>query len=156
MSLDLRATFFLMQPKMLLAFLVARAYRWLMVYLESTRTPRCFSAEMLSSWSSPILYWCLELFLPGCRTLCFLLMNFMKFLLAYYSAFWHPSECQCNQLVYQPLLPVYVIIKLAEGALCPIIQVINEVVKRYWPQYWCLGYTSSDFPPSGLYADHNP
>lgn len=40
-------------------------------------------------------------------------------------------------------------------ALCPIIQVTNEVVKWYWPQCWSLGCTSSDFLPAGLHADHN-
>ncbi|KAK4806786.1 hypothetical protein QYF61_005582 [Mycteria americana] len=47
--------------------------------------------------------------------------------------------------------------KLAEGTLCPIIQIINEEVKHYWPQYRPLGYTSSDLPPTALCAtDHHP
>lgn len=29
---------------------------------------------------------------------------------------------------------------LADGALCPIIQVIYEDAKQYWPCYWSCGY----------------
>ena len=42
--------------------------------------------------------------------------------------------------------------KLGEGALCPIIQVINKYAKWYWPQYWPLGYTTSNWPLDGLDA----
>jgi len=38
--------------------LAARAHCWLMVNLSSTRTPRSLSAELLSSRSTPSLYWC--------------------------------------------------------------------------------------------------
>lgn len=34
--------------------------------------------------------------------------------------------------------------KLAEGALCPIIQVINEDVKQYWSQHQTQGCTTND------------
>lgn len=50
---DLLATFFLMQHRILLVFSASRAPCCLMVNLESTRTPRCFSAKLLSSWSAP-------------------------------------------------------------------------------------------------------
>lgn len=86
-SHDVLATFLIMQPKMLLAFLAARACYSLTVCLESTRAPRCFSADLPFKWSSPILYWCLGIFVPRCRTSYFLLLNFMRFLLASYSGF---------------------------------------------------------------------
>lgn len=35
--------------------------------------------------------------------------------------------------VYQILLPVCTVCKLAEGTPNPIIQVINEDVKQFWP-----------------------
>lgn len=42
-------------------------------------------------------------------------------------------------------------VKLAEGMLCPIIQIINEDFKQDWTLYWPLGYTAShwqlDFMP---------
>jgi len=34
-----------------------------MAYMLSTRSPRSIAAELLSSWSSPNLYWCMWLFL---------------------------------------------------------------------------------------------
>lgn len=50
-----------------------------------------------------------------------------------------------------------IICKHAEGAFCPIVQVISEDVKQYWPQYRPLGQTTSDRPPAGLcVSDHNP
>lgn len=36
------------------------------------------------------------------------------------------------------------ICELAEGTLCPIVQVFNVHVKQYWPCYQPLGYTLSD------------
>lgn len=47
--------------------------------------------------------------------------------------------------------------KLAEGVLCPIIQVIDEDIKECY--LWCgpLAHTSRDLPPAGVFAaDHNP
>ncbi|GAB0186707.1 ectonucleotide pyrophosphatase/phosphodiesterase family member 3 [Grus japonensis] len=38
-----------------------------------------------------------------------------------------------------------VISRLAEGTLCPIMQIINEDVELYWTQYSPLGYTTSDY-----------
>ena len=45
-----------------------------------------------------------------------------------------------------------VISRLAEGTLCPIIQIINEGIKQDWNQYWPLGYTTSQWPPTRLHA----
>lgn len=36
----------------------------------------------------------------------------------------------CTHLIYQPLLSVFITCKLAEGALCAIVQVINEEVTQ--------------------------
>ena len=68
-----------MHRRMPLVFLAARAHCWLMVNLSSTRTPRSLSAEMLSSRSTPSLYWCMGLFLPTCRTLHLPLLNLIRF-----------------------------------------------------------------------------
>ena len=75
-----------MHPRMPLAFLAARAHCWLMVNLLSTRTPRSLSTELLSSRSTPSLYWCMGLFLPRCRTLNFPLLNLIRFLSAQLSS----------------------------------------------------------------------
>ena len=52
-SLVLLATLFLVQARMLLAFLVTWAHCWLMFSQLSTNTPRSFSAGQLSRNSSP-------------------------------------------------------------------------------------------------------
>ena len=79
-SVSLLATLFLMQPRMLLALLAARMHYWLVFNLVSTRTRRSIFTKLLSSLSSPSMYWCLGLFLPRCRTVHFPLLNFMRFL----------------------------------------------------------------------------
>ena len=69
-SLDVLTILFLMQykrSKISLAFLASRTHFWVMVYLLSTRP---FSAELISSRSSLSLYWCMQLFLPRYRCLC--------------------------------------------------------------------------------------
>ena len=48
-SLDLLAMLCLMQPRRLLVFLAAKVHCWLMVNLVSIRSPRSFSAKLLSS-----------------------------------------------------------------------------------------------------------
>ena len=48
-SFALLATFFLMYPRMPLAFLATRAHCWLMVHLLSTRTSKSLPEELLSS-----------------------------------------------------------------------------------------------------------
>jgi len=45
-----------MDPRILLAFLTTLAYSWLMANLLATRTPRSFSAELLSGKSAPSLH----------------------------------------------------------------------------------------------------
>ena len=75
-----------MHPRISLAFLAGRAHCWLMVNLSSTRTPRSLSAELLSSRSTPSLYWCMALFLPRCRTLHLPLLNLIRFLFAQLSS----------------------------------------------------------------------
>ena len=79
-------TLLLMHPRIPLAFLAARAHCWLMVNLSSTRTPRSLSAELLSSRSTPSLYWCMGLFLPRCRTVHLPLLNLIRFLSAQLSS----------------------------------------------------------------------
>lgn len=44
--------------------------------------------------------------------------------------------------------------EVAEGSLCPVVQVINEEVKQYWTQYQSLEYTTSYLPPTGLHATY--
>jgi len=56
----------------------------LLVYghLLSSRTPRSFFTEFLFSTSTSNLYWCMQLFLPSCKTLHSLLLILISFLSA--------------------------------------------------------------------------
>ncbi|KAJ7411711.1 hypothetical protein BTVI_48726 [Pitangus sulphuratus] len=55
-ALDLLAILFSMHPRIPLALLDKRMHYWLMVNLLSTKTPRSFSRELLSSMSAANLY----------------------------------------------------------------------------------------------------
>lgn len=68
-----------MQPRIPIAFFVARAHFWFMFYLVYSRTLRAFSVKLLSSWVFRVVS-------PRYRTLHFPLLNFMRFLLAHSSS----------------------------------------------------------------------
>ncbi|KAK4832478.1 hypothetical protein QYF61_023525 [Mycteria americana] len=48
-----------------------------------------------------------------------------------------------------------VICKLTEGALDPLIQIIDKDVKQNWPQHRALGNTACDRPPTGVDSIHH-
>ncbi|KAK4823866.1 hypothetical protein QYF61_007622 [Mycteria americana] len=48
-----------------------------------------------------------------------------------------------------------VICKLTEGALDPLIQVIDKDIKQNWPQHRALGNTACDRPPTGFNSIHH-
>ncbi|KAK4815938.1 hypothetical protein QYF61_010195 [Mycteria americana] len=48
-----------------------------------------------------------------------------------------------------------VICKLTEGALNPLIQIINKDVKQNWPQHRALGNTTCDQLPTGVNSIHH-
>lgn len=52
-SLSLLAALCPAQPQRLFAFFATKAYCWLMFNLQSTRTPRTFSAKLLPRWLAP-------------------------------------------------------------------------------------------------------
>lgn len=119
-----------MQPRVLVAFFAVRVHLWLLMFsLVSTRTPRSYSPKLLPRWSAPSLSWCMGLLLP---TQHFPMLNIMWFPLAHFSSFQGPPEEQ------HTLQPFCVICRLAEGALCPILQVAKGVVEQYWIQNQAL------------------
>lgn len=71
-SLALLAGIYLMQPKMLLA--LCHKGMWLAHGQLAGTCLKSFSANPLSSQSTPSPYWCLRLFLPRCKTLHFELL----------------------------------------------------------------------------------
>ncbi|KAK4823880.1 hypothetical protein QYF61_007828 [Mycteria americana] len=48
-----------------------------------------------------------------------------------------------------------VICKLTEGALDPLVQIIDKDVKQNWPQDRALGNTTCDRPPTGVNSIHH-
>lgn len=74
-------TLFIMQPKVLLAVFAARAYCCLVYSLVSTRTPRSFTAKLLSSPLGPSLRWWISLSLPRWKIWHFHLLNWYPFCL---------------------------------------------------------------------------
>lgn len=74
-SLDLWTMLLIMQPSMKLTFFATRVHCWLMVSFLTTWTPGVFSAEPLSTWLAPSVYWCMGLFLSRFRALHFPLLR---------------------------------------------------------------------------------
>lgn len=114
----------------------------------------CISAKLLSICLASSLTQSMDLFIPKCQ-IWHLPLNFMSFLSAHFSRF---SEWYQTRLVY----PVYhsfqfcLVCILAQEALCPIIQVVNEDVKEYQPQCQALWLFASDWRSGGLCpADHS-
>ncbi|KAK4830957.1 hypothetical protein QYF61_014416 [Mycteria americana] len=48
-----------------------------------------------------------------------------------------------------------VVCKLTEGALNPLIQIIDKGMKQNWPQHRALGNTACDRPPTGVNSIHH-
>ncbi|KAK4827144.1 hypothetical protein QYF61_014738 [Mycteria americana] len=48
-----------------------------------------------------------------------------------------------------------VVCKLTEGALDPLVQIIDKDIKQNWPQYWSLGNTACDWPTTGFNSIHH-
>ncbi|PKU42183.1 neuronal acetylcholine receptor subunit alpha-4 [Limosa lapponica baueri] len=115
-SLDLLATLFLMHVRIPLAFLATRAHCCFMVNFLATRTPKSLSAELQDP--TPILvefhqvplsptFWPVHVSLYGSK------------------AFWCVSHSS----------QFCIISKVAEGTLCPLIQVIDEYIEQDLIQY---------------------
>ncbi|KAK4827101.1 hypothetical protein QYF61_014203 [Mycteria americana] len=48
-----------------------------------------------------------------------------------------------------------VVCKLTEGALHPLIQIVDKDIKQNWPQHRALGNTTCDWPPTGFNSIHH-
>ena len=72
-----------MQPRIPLAFHTVSARYGLTLSFQSTRTPKFFSAGLLSRSSSPSLQTYLRLPQPKCKTLHFALLNLLSFMWAH-------------------------------------------------------------------------
>lgn len=119
-----------MSSRMLLPFLAAEVQHWLMLHLLSTGTLRSFSVKPL--WSSSCLahsmYWCMDSFLPRCRTWHFPLFELYEVPVG---PLLQPIEVPPNSSTtiwsIRSSSQFYIICKLAEGELYPIILITEEV-----------------------------
>lgn len=142
------ATLYLMQPRMLLNFLLQK----LLVDLVPIRTTRSTIAKPLSSWSAPGLYQCLGYFSQGVR-LEFYLLNFMRLLLAngsLSSSIWTAAQPSWVSTTHSNFVS-------SAYLHLPIIQVTDEDVKWYWLWYQPLQNSTSNWFVSGFCAtEHIP
>lgn len=119
--LSLLATVLLMQHTTLLAFFATRALCWLMANLKSTRIPRAFPEKLFFGMDT----W--ELFLSQSRFLHLLLLDFIRFLSAYFYTVYRSqifSSSPVLQRVGRPTHPTQifgVVCKLVDCAVCPAI-----------------------------------
>lgn len=120
---NLLAILILIQLRISLVTFVASEHCRLMVNLVSTKTSRSFSAKLLYCQLSAFIR------AGGCSFpvagLHFPLLNFMKFLLAYFFRLLHTSGWQCDPVLNQLFLPV-LSVKLLRLDTCLIIHIINE------------------------------
>lgn len=109
-TLDLLGTFFLMHPRVLMAFLAPRTHCWLMDSLLGPRNPRSF-------------YWCPLWLLPWCRTLHLPLLSLDEPPLCPVQI---PLTGSTPQWSISHSPQFYIISRSAEGTVFPFSQVINE------------------------------
>lgn len=132
------------QFSMPVALFATKAHCWIMFHLLSIRTSGPFLQSCFSRQSIPNTY---LLLCPKCRTSSKApITAFLQPIHLWIAACPSVLSTTCSSFVY----------KLVECAFCLIIQVTNEDVKQYCPEYQPLGFTTSDWPPTGLHAaDHN-
>ena len=153
MPLDLLAMLFLMQPKTLLAFFAARAHCWLMFNFwcppgpQGPFLPSCFPA------GCPHHTLVHGVVLPQVQDLAFPLVELQEVPV---SLFLPPLPMPLNGSTTACCINHYsqfcIICRLAEGTLCPIVQVIYEDVKQcqsyYQPQSPLVnGFQLNFIPP---------
>lgn len=142
---------FKMQPHTLSTFFAARLHSSLLTRFLFTRTARFFSDKKFSSWFYMIAG---DYNSPGsgfCISPCWTSWDFPQL---------NSSSCQDPSKQQIPCCIRHfshfiIICELAGGSVCATVQVINEGVKEYWPQYQSLGYTTSYLPPTGLHATYD-
>lgn len=98
------------------------------INIVSTRSPNLFLQSCFPAPIAPSLHWCMGLFLPKCRTL-HIPLDFMKFLLTYFSSLLRFIWVAWKHLVNYPSCLFYVICKLTEGVLDPLVQIIKKDIK---------------------------
>lgn len=112
----------------LLATFTTRAHCWFMVNLMSSTIPKSCSAKLLSSQSATSMYCCIGLFLPGCRTWHFPLLNFETPVCSFLQPVLVPLNDSKTIWSLSHSSQFRTIFKLLEDVLCSTVQVVNEEV----------------------------
>lgn len=109
-----------------LTFFAARAHCWLLSKLLSSMVPKSFSAKLLCCWVVLVCTntWGYSSAYGGlCTSPCWIFWDSCQpIFFSLWRSFWAIAQLPA----YQPLLPVSCHQEIAEGALCPMIQTINE------------------------------
>ncbi|PKU39790.1 hypothetical protein llap_9902 [Limosa lapponica baueri] len=154
-SLDLLATLLLIQTRMLLAFLATWAHCWLTFSRQSTNAPRSFSARQLQ----PLCPKPVGLHGVGVTQVQDPALGLVEPHPIGLSPSIQPVQIplQSPPTLQQVDTPTQlgVICKFTEGALHPLVQIIDKDVKEKWPQYRALGDTTRDRLPPGLNSIHH-
>ena len=139
------ATPLLTQPGMQLAFQAANTHCWLMSSFPPTRTPKLFSAGLLSTSSSPTLYSYLALPQSRCNTLHLITSN----------AYPGPSRWSLLSTVSTAPLSLVSPTNFLVGTLNPMVCAIDKGVKEHQSQDGPVWDTTHDRPPPGRRATDN-
>ena len=115
-----------MQPRRLLVCFATWAHSWLMVNLVSIRTPRSFSAKLLSSWSAPACPGAWGSSSPEAGRGISLRWTSQGSCRPVSPTCWSPSEWHHNQLAYQSLLFIYT------GLLTPLLDFLPIEMDQSW------------------------
>lgn len=117
----------------------ARAHCWVVSSLLFTRTPRAFSPNLPSIQSAPTLVNMITLL--QVEDSHFVFSNLIALLFAHFS-----SPCRYTGWIRHSFQ--FSIIWM----LCATLQIINEDIKPYWPQYFPLEHATGDWPPAQHYT----
>lgn len=127
-SLDLLTMFLQMQHNMKLVFIAARTH-YCIIFNFSTRTPRSFSAELLTGQLMPSQYCCMGLWCPKDVSSHLLLLNLVDgFLLVhFFQSFGIPLNGREGSQGANGVEPVHCCLWGCTGCLPPTIQAASDV-----------------------------
>lgn len=140
----------LMVPRMLLIFFAMKAH-------PSPGPPGSF-LKLLPSWPAPSLNWCMaSCFFPQEVHFVFPAVEFHEVLVyPLLKTVEVPLKSSTTLWSTKYSSQFCVTCRFSEDIFCPTIQVCNEDIGKYWPQYQHLEYTFRNGPSTKLFAtDYN-
>ena len=132
--INLMSTILLLWSSMRLGYSITQAQCWLMFKLLFSRTCSSFLAKLLSRLSAPSWSCYMRLVQPSWRNWHFPLLNLNRFLSNHFPSLLRSLESCALPFSILTASPGGIICKLAEGASCPTLQVVN--VKQLNTSNW--------------------